>query len=189
MAPASPPAFFMTDGPERTPHAIAVASNLPHGWGVIYRHFGAADKHAVAVRLVQIAARRSLVLLIAADPSLARSVGAHGVHWPARLLSSRSPNQRFSFETTSAHNRRELIRAAHAGVDAAIYSPVFPSNSPSAQNHIGLMRFISIASAAPLPVYGLGGVTSVNASRITSSRARTIAGFAAVSGIHNAWKS
>ncbi len=179
----------MTDKPERTPDLLGVASRLPRGWAIIYRHFGDTDRVNTARELASLAARRGLVLLIAADPDLAIRVGADGVHWPAKRLTSRWPQNRFSLETASAHNRNELIRAARAGMHAAIVSTVFASPSPSATKPIGAHRFIKTARSAPLPVYALGGFTARTAGRLSSARTDAIAGFAAVSAIHDAWKS
>lgn len=183
-----PSAIFMTDSAERTPDILGVANRLPPGWAIIYRHFGDARQREIAAHLANIAIRKRLILLIAADPGLARNVGAHGVHWPARLLPRRGLGRSFSLQTASAHNVRELAQASRAGVDAAILSTVFPSQSPSAGAPIGPSRFLSIACNAPLPVYALGGVTADNAGRIADAGIRSAAGFAAVSSIYDAWK-
>src|SRR5690349_16348011 len=79
-----PRVWFMTD-PRRTPHLERTIAALPRGWGVIYRHFGAADRLAVATRLACLCKGR-LVFLVAADPELARTVRADGVHWPEAKL-------------------------------------------------------------------------------------------------------
>jgi thiamine-phosphate pyrophosphorylase len=83
--PSAPSLFFVTD-PERTPDPVEVAKRLPRGAAVIYRHFGAEDRARVARRLAAATRSRGLILLIAADPDLARKVGADGVHWPESLL-------------------------------------------------------------------------------------------------------
>lgn len=183
-----PPAIFMTDKADRTPDIVGVAKQLPPGWAVIYRHFGESRRREIAAQLAGVARKNRLVLLIAADPELARQVGAHGVHWPARMLPLRRRSGSFSLETASAHDAHQLARAARAGVDAVILSSVFPSSSPSAGAPMGLMRFLAIARRAPSPVYALGGVTARNAGRIATTRNKSAAGFAAVSSIYNAWK-
>ena len=76
-----PRLWFFTD-PERTPDPAAIAATLPRGAAVVYRHFGAADREAVARVLRQL---RGLVVLIGADAALAARVGADGVHLPERL--------------------------------------------------------------------------------------------------------
>lgn len=179
----------MTD-PDRTPDVIALAARLPAGWGVVYRHFGAADRLAVGQALARLCRRRRLVLLVAADPRLARRIGADGVHWPeARLRARRRAFVPRGFiETAAAHSRRALANAARCGVDAVIVSAVFASASPSAGPPIGVLRFRRLALASPLPVYGLGGVDADTASRVRRLTCARLAGWAAIGSIVSAWE-
>src|SRR5262249_39848638 len=80
-----PTLFFVTDE-ARCPEPFSVARGLPRGTGIILRHYGAADRANLAARLARLARARGLILLIAADPKLARQVRAHGVHWPEGLM-------------------------------------------------------------------------------------------------------
>jgi thiamine-phosphate pyrophosphorylase len=172
-----PPLLFMTD-PKRTPDPISVITTLPPEAGVVYRHFGATDRYATARELAEVCAQRGVSFLIAADPELALKTGADGVHWPEAMRRRALKWQgQFALQTGSAHSPA-AIRAAHqAGLDAVLVSTVFASNSPSASEPLGLARFRSWAKAAPLPVYGLGGVTSDNAGSLAD-----IAGLAAIDG-------
>ena len=178
LPPALPPAWFVTD-PARTPDPAAIASGLPAGFGVIYRHFGAADRERVARTLAGICARRGLAFLVAADPGLAAKVGADGVHWPSRLRhAARRWQTRFAVQTVSAHSARELRVAARLPVDAVLLSTVFASRSASAGTAMGALRFRRLVRDAGLTVYALGGVTPENAGEIAGT-----AGFAAVDGM------
>lgn len=69
-------------------------------------------------------------------------------------------------------------RATEIGMDAALVSTVFPSNSPSASRPMGPARFRLLAQTAPLPVYALGGVNPSNAGQVAS-----FAGLAAIDGL------
>jgi thiamine-phosphate pyrophosphorylase len=172
----------LTD-PKRTPHPERIAARLPSGWGVIFRHFGARDRYKVGARLARVSRRRRLVLLVSADPDLARTIGAAGIHWPEEKLSagrSRSPRW---IETASAHSRAAIIRAARSRIDAVILSAVFESASKSAGKPMGALRFRNLARAAPLPVYALGGISADTAGRI-GSRA---AGWAAIDAVVSGW--
>lgn len=178
MPEGLPPALFVTD-PARTPEPERIAAGLPRGWGVVYRHFGAADRETVAASLVKLCRARGLVLLIAADPALAAKVGADGVHWPFRMRSQmRRWRGRFRLQTVSAHSAGELRIAARFLVDAVLVSAVFPSRSPSAGKAMGALKFRKLAREARLPVYALGGVTAENAGMAAAA-----AGFAAVDGM------
>lgn len=178
LSPALPPAFFVTD-PARTPDPEAIVWGLPAGFGVIYRHFGAADRVELAAALAGICGKRGLTLLIAADPELAMRVGAHGVHWPHRMRQqARKWRGRFDLQTVSAHSGRELRAVAGLPVDAALLSTVFASRSASAGRAMGALKFRMRVRDAGLPVYALGGITPGNAGSTA-----TTAGFAAVDGM------
>ena len=150
-----PALLFLTD-PDRTSDPAAIARRLPRGAGVIYRHFGAANRLGLARALLRICRRRGLVMLIGADAALARRIGADGVHVPERLWQGRPPGVRLV--TCAAHGPAALRRAAALQADAALLSPVFSSRSPSAGRPLGPRAARAWAAASQTPVYALGGV-------------------------------
>lgn len=178
---ALPPMILMTD-PARTPDPAAAAAHLPAGSAVVFRTFGAPDAYDTGRRLLRLARSRGLVLLVT-DAALARRLGADGVHFPeriahrARALRAAWPG---ALVTAAAHGRAGVARALRFGADAAILSPVFPSESPSAGRPLGRLRFGWVARGARLPVYALGGVDMKNAPELLGSGA---AGIAAVSAL------
>jgi thiamine-phosphate pyrophosphorylase len=182
LARPLPPLFFVTD-PDRTPDPGAIAERLPAGAGVLFRGFGRPGAEDAARRLAEIARRRGLTLLVGLDGSMAEAVGAHGVHLPEKAL-SQAPAlraRRPDFLITGAvHSAAALERAAEAGLDAALLSPVFASASPSAGAPLGVERFSELVAGARLPVYALGGIDSASAGRLAHSGA---AGLAAVEGV------
>ena len=176
-SPPLPALYFFTD-PARTPHPERIAERLPRGTAVVYRHFGAPGRKEVAMKLARTCRKRGLVLLIAADPALARAVKADGVHWPERLLKRRW--SRSWIETAAAHGRCGLRRAATAGIDACVLGPVFPSRSPSATSALGPFRAGVLARAATVPLVALGGVNARSAKRLIG---RGFAGLAAIEAL------
>ncbi len=173
----------MTD-PKRTPQPERIAARLPPGFGVIFRHFGAKNRLEAGARLARICRQRRLVLLVSADPDLARAIGADGVHWPEARLSGVRPRHPRWIETASAHSRAAISRAAGLRVDAVIVSSVFGGASPSAGRPIGALAFRILARNAALPVYALGGISAANASRAMTHAA----GWAAIDGVLEGWK-
>ena len=172
-SPAIPALYFFTD-PVRTPDPVAVARRAPRGTAIVYRHFGAPLRERTAWRLARLARVRALVLLIAADPELARRVGADGVHWPQRL----APHVRGGgLITVAAHDAQAVARAEALGADACVLGPVFATRSASANPPLGLFRASQIARAARVPVIALGGITAATAARLAG---RGFAGVAAV---------
>jgi thiamine-phosphate pyrophosphorylase len=172
-APAIPSLYFFTD-PVRTPDPCAIARKLPRGTCVVYRHFGAPERFRTARRLAALARARALTLLIAADPELAQRVGADGVHWPEERLASRAGE---GLMTAAAHSLAAIARAAAAGADACVLSPVFPTRSASGNPPIGLFHASQMARTSPIPVIALGGVNA-NSARLLAGRG--FAGCAAV---------
>jgi thiamine-phosphate pyrophosphorylase len=171
-----PSLYFLTDG-ARTPDPVATARTLPRGSAVIYRHFGASDRKDVAAVLAAVCRQKRLVLLIAADPALARAVGADGVHWPESRARRRLG---FHLETMAAHSPAALRRAHALGMDAALLSPVFPTRSASGHRTLGAFNAARWARAAKLPVIALGGVNAVSARKL---RGLGFAGLAAVDAL------
>lgn len=171
-----PACLFLTD-PERTPDPLASVTKLPPGSGLIYRHFGADNRHIVAEQLAAVSRHHGVIFLIAADPALALSVGADGVHWPeARIQQARAWRGKFVLQTASAHSRRAVWRAQCALLDAVLISAVFPSQSKSAGHPLGVARFRNLISSSQLPAYALGGVNAHTAMRISN-----VAGLSGVS--------
>jgi thiamine-phosphate pyrophosphorylase len=167
--------YFFTD-PARTLDPVSIARGLPRGAAVVYRHFGAEDRAHVARRLVTICRSRGLSLLIGADPELARTCSADGVHWPERLM----PRERagaFGLVTAAAHDAKAVARASAARLDACVLSPIFPSASASALGALGLFSASQIARASGIPVIALRGIGARNATRLCG---RGFAGVAAV---------
>ncbi|MBX3427986.1 MAG: thiamine phosphate synthase [Hyphomonadaceae bacterium] len=174
-APAIPSLYFFTD-PARTPDPVAAARRLPRGTAVVYRHFGADDRADVARRLAALCRSRGLVLLIGADAELAKTCGADGMHWPERLM-PRKRDAEFRIVTAAAHDAKAVAKAAAAGLDACVLSPIFPSASASAVDELGLFSASQIARASTIPVIALGGVNADSATRLIG---RGFAGVAAV---------
>lgn len=177
-----PNLLFFTD-PARAPDPEAVAERLPRGAGVVFRSFGAPDAVEQGLRLRAIADARGLILLAGAEAALAEAIGADGLHVPERLtgdIPGLSLAQPSWLITAAAHGLQALKRAEQAGVDAAVVSPVFPSNSPSAGAPLGVEGLMSMAAATALPVYALGGIRADTVSRLADSG---IVGIAAVEAL------
>ena len=148
----------------------------PWGVGVVYRHFGAADRERHARELRE----RFRVMLVGDDPELAEAVGADGVHFRRDAevegpleWRSRQPD----WLITAAVVKEGGYTASLAPVDALLVSSVFPSRSPSAGTPLGVEAFRKRARELPVPVYALGGVHAGNIGLLPPG----IAGVAGVS--------
>ena len=176
--PAPLPGLFVLTDPHRLPDPLAVAAHLFEGSGLIYRHFGAPDRYDTAKALARLARTKGFTLLIGNDPELARSTGASGVHWPeANLDQAKDWKTKFKLMTAAAHSLPAMTRAQNTGLDAVLVSSVYPSSSPSAGPPIGPDTLRNWITAAQIPTYGLGGVTTENMDEIN-----TFAGIAMIGG-------
>lgn len=173
-----PGAIFMTDA-QRMLDPVSAIKRLPRGFGVIFRHYDASNRHELAKELGRVCRERHITFLVANDWSLAKNVRANGVHLPEHAVrtSRNRRNKNAPFLVTSAvHSQRSLWHAVHAGVDAVIVSPVFWTSSHPNATPIGLIRFATICKMSPVPVYALGGISTNNLVRIKNCGAAGIAG-------------
>jgi len=174
---------MMTDE-ARLADPVDVLGALPQNSVVIFRHYGASDREALASALVGAARRQKVRVLIAADPALAVRVGADGLHLP-EALAARGPGAWQNWRrpdwlvTASAHSLAALFRARAAGADAALLAPVFPTISHPEGLTLGKLKFSAWCRQSPVPVYALGGISGKTGRLLKNSGAR---GFAGISG-------
>jgi len=178
-------ALILVSDDQRLPDPAPVMARLPAGTLVLLRHYGAADRSAVARRLALLARRQRQKLLVAGpDWRLAAAVGAAGVHLPDGIARQGVPaGLRLWLRTgrllsVACHDRSGLARAARLGADMALLSPVFPTASHPGAPSLGTYRFALWAQAAGVPVVALGGVNAVSARGL-----RFCAGYAAIDGL------
>jgi thiamine-phosphate pyrophosphorylase len=179
-----PSLLFFTD-PARVPDPTTVAERLPRGAGIVFRAFGAPDAVEQGRRLRAIANERGLLLLVGAHANLAEGIGADGLHMPERLATDiprlRAEHARYLI-TVAAHDLGAMQAAERAGADAVVVSPVFPSNSPSAGEPLGLKGLEDLIAATTLPVYALGGVRARTVTQLIGGGLVGIAAVEALAG-------
>jgi thiamine-phosphate pyrophosphorylase len=171
--------LFFTD-PARSPDPAAIIRRLPPGAAVVFRAFGAPDAVARGRALARLAHEHGVAFWVGADAGLAGRVGADGLHLPERAARRAGDIRKFKARyvvTAAAHSRRAALRAARAGVNAIVVSPVFPSRSPSAGRPLGPRGFATLIRGTGVPAYALGGVDMQTARGLVHTGAR---GFAAI---------
>lgn len=144
--PHLPDMWLFTD--ERQGDALwAALARLPRGAGVIFRHYAAPDRAALAKRVRAICRRRGLVFVVAGSPALARAwraAGSHGRHRGAL--------------TAPAHGVADLVAARRAGARLAFLSPLHATRSHPGVPPLGRLRFGLMARCHGIAVAALGGV-------------------------------
>jgi len=163
---------LITDASGREPEAFFAAAEAALRGGV--DAVLAREKAMDSARLLAFCARfRAMTrdygarLLGHTQADVARAVGADGVHVSAAGIGEITAIRRWLGPeamaiSASCHDADELRRAAEAGADFALLSPVFPTASHPGAPHLGARKFRELAQAAPLPVVALGGITPEN---------------------------
>ncbi|MGE5128861.1 MAG: Nudix family hydrolase [Sphingomonadaceae bacterium] len=116
------------------------------------------DRMRFARGALALARRYGARLLVNSDLSLARELGADGVHFSARQMMSLANRPRDIMAAASCHDVRELARAMTLGLDFAVLGPVKPTASHPLAVPMGWRRFAELARGASLPVYAIGGL-------------------------------
>ena len=177
------PALILMTDELRLADPAAAAATLPPNTAIVLRHHHPAARAKLAAILVKIAQARGLVFLIAGDAGLAARVGADGLHLPEARLGEAAHWRAlhpFWLITVGAHSERALLKAKHAGADAALLAPVFATESHPGGAPLGVPRVRLMAARARLPVYALGGVSASNIGRLAGAKLAGIAGIAAL---------
>jgi 8-oxo-dGTP diphosphatase len=120
--------------------------------------------------------------LAAAVIGLAVTLGAAGVHLPARALRTGAGRTLPGalWLAASCHDADELAAAAAAGCDFAVLSPVAVTASHPQQAPLGWARFEALLGTAALPVYALGGMRPDDAALARRHGGRGVAVLRAV---------
>ncbi|HVM04304.1 MAG TPA: Nudix family hydrolase [Acidimicrobiales bacterium] len=119
---------------------------------------GPAQRVQLTRRLRQLRRGTGLRLLLSGTALEARQAGACGLHSSAAALAGLVERPPTRLWAVSAHNARDLERAAALGADVALVSPVLPTASHPGDRALGWDGLRALAAASPLPVYAQGGL-------------------------------
>jgi 8-oxo-dGTP diphosphatase len=111
-----------------------------------------------AERLLPLARAAGARVLLNGDAKTAREIGCDGVHWTAAALLGARERPADLLCAASCHDETELARAAELHLDFAVLGPVAATPSHPDAVPLGWSRVGTLLRAAPLPVYGLGGL-------------------------------
>ena len=133
-----------------------------------------------AAEVVVRAHRHGALVLVNGDASLAREIGADGVHLKSAVLARTDVRPDFSWVGASCHARDELERAAGLGLDYALLGPVKATLTHPGAAGMGWERFAALTADLPLPVLGLGGLSAAD---MKDARAAGAHGIATIRGV------
>ncbi|CAA7614947.1 Thiamine monophosphate synthase [Candidatus Terasakiella magnetica] len=181
------PRLILVTDEIRLSDPLAAIRRLPRGSAVLLRHYGSPERLKLARIMARLTRIRRLYLLVAADWRLAARLGADGVHLPEGLARHAVLAPALGWRrranallTVACHSPPALARARALGADAAVLSPVFPTQSHSGAKAIGPLRFAQWSRRARMPVIALGGITGATARRLPPG---TAAGLAAIGAL------
>lgn len=182
-APDLPCVALFTDE-TRTPDVPSLMPRLPRGSFVIFRHYAAPNRAALARAVVRAAKPYGHKVLIAGDWKLALTSGAAGLHIPGNQLTRGQVGQALPthmLRSAAVHDERAAHAAHKAGVDAVFVSPVYLTRSHPGTHGLGRIGVLRIAKAADqTPTFALGGINAKNAATL---RGLPLAGVAAIDGL------
>ncbi len=176
MTRANPlPALWLISDQRNDAGLERALARLPRGSGFIYRHYHLPDPERFARfrQLRRVAKARGHVVILADSALTAREWGADGIYGAPRSL---YPRRAGLLHLATAHDLAELGLAARLGADAALLSPVFPTNSHQGGAVLGTVRFRLTARQSRLPVIALGGMTAQRARTLDWPRWAAIDG-------------
>lgn len=166
-----PTLWLMTD--ERQGDGLFDAlARLPHGAGVVFRHYGLEEsaRRALFHQVQRAIEDRALPLLLAGPSEQAEAWGAAGSHGRGSGTGLRS---------APAHDLDEIRAAEDSGADLLFLSPVFRTRSHPDAVPLGPDGFAILAAQTRVPAIALGGMTA--------ARFRTLQGAYGWAGI-DAWE-
>jgi len=144
------------------------------------------DLLALGAEMRRIARRHQATFIVNDRVDLALALDADGVHVGAEdlpPLEARRLAPRPRLVGVSAGTVREAQSAERVGADYLGAGPVFATaTKPDAGEPIGLDGLAAIASAVSIPVVGIGGIDSGNASSVIEAGAAGVAVISAIVG-------
>ncbi len=166
-----PNRFVLTDA-AREINPFQQLERLSSTEALIFRHYELPkpDRLSLALSLRKATRARKVRLLIAGDYGLACHIAADGLHLPSWMTKRGDVwghRQKAGWIiTAAAHDEPELRAASRAGADAALVSPVFPTESHPGTQTLGVIGLARLTAAARIPIYALGGVTALSLKRL-----------------------
>ncbi|GAB4278564.1 MAG: Nudix family hydrolase [Methylomicrobium sp.] len=123
---------------------------------------------------------RNVALLVNSAVPGALSSNSDGVHLTSRDLMRLNERPTCNgWLAASCHNEAELRHAEKIGVDFAVLAPVLPTETHPNAPTLGWQSFGALVENANIPVYGLGGLTRGDLTKVKESGGQGVAGIRA----------
>jgi 8-oxo-dGTP diphosphatase len=127
-----------------------------------------------ARRVASLAHSQGARVLLVGSALEARRAGLDGVHSSCGELRRLSSRPSVKLWVTSCHHADDLHRAMLLGADAAVLSPVLPTEAHPDYAPLGWDGFQRLATQATIPVFAQGGVSQTDLAKALAAGAAGI---------------
>ncbi|XBQ17160.1 MAG: thiamine phosphate synthase [Oceanicaulis sp.] len=139
----------------------------------------AAETRTLAPKLVEIAKKRGVTVIMNDDPALASKLGCDGVHVgqdDARYEDARAAIGRQGIVGVTCHDSRHLAMVAgEKGADYVAFGALFPTVTKTPKSSASLELLTWWRDLFEIPCVGIGGITLDNAPSVIEAGADYLA--------------
>ena len=132
-------------------------------------------RDAFARRLLELARRFRVRVLLNGAADDARRLGCDGVHWTSAQLVKSKTRPRDLLVGASCHSRAELADAIDLDVDFAIVGPVHSTPTHPDAATLGWTAFEEVIAGTRVPVFAIGGLRQSDVSAAIDRGAHGVA--------------
>ncbi|MDO9451442.1 MAG: Nudix family hydrolase, partial [Stagnimonas sp.] len=176
------PAHYVFTPPQNAPGALlaGLAQLPPAAWLRLRQpSLDEAQYEVLARQLVPAADALGIKVFLDRDPAQVAMLGAAGWHGTSAKLMRLSQRPDTPFAVASVHDAAQLAHAVALGFDAAVLGPVLATPTHPGAETLGWAGFSAVRSAAPLPVFAIGGLDARQLDAARAANAQGIAGISA----------
>jgi 8-oxo-dGTP diphosphatase len=140
---------------------------------------GAQAYRELAAKALPVCEKAGVALVVHGCPEVFHATrGARGLHLPWREAAGLSarPVPENVWLGVSCHSRQEIEHASTIGADYVTLGPVQPTESHPGAPTLGWPGFTELVSEAPLPVFALGGLSTMDLQEARERGGQGIAG-------------
>lgn len=146
--------------------------------GIVLREKDISEEeyYALAEQVLQIGRDYGIECVLHTFYQTARRLNCKKIHLPLDILTEMKPEDRADFEWmgSSVHSVEQAQTAVRCGADYVMAGHVFDTDCKKGLPGRGLAFIREIADAVSVPVYGIGGIDTRNASAVIKSGAQGI---------------
>ncbi len=142
--------------------------------GIIFRSKNLKNNYHYAKELLKLCRKKKFTFLVSSSYTIAKSIGADGVHYPNTFCHCRKDNQLLI--TSSYHGYNDSKRIKQLYTKMVFISPVFVTNSDINKKERGIIKISFLANYLKTQYSVLGGVRENNIRLLRNRGIKSISG-------------